>query len=76
MFQLLWLVAAIPFASAALLALFGSRLPRKVVAIAGAGSIGFAAALTLLIGVEFIASCASHASGRHVCWLSDSSLLR
>ena len=56
MFQLLWLVAAVPFASAALLALFGSRLPRKIVAILGAGSIGVAAALTLLIAVEFIAS--------------------
>jgi len=56
MFQLLWLVAAIPFASAALLALFGSRLPRKFVAISGAGSIGFAAALTLLIAAEFVTS--------------------
>lgn len=56
MFRLLWLVAAIPFASAALLALFGSRLPRKVVAVAGAGSIGLAATLTLLISAEFIAS--------------------
>jgi NADH-quinone oxidoreductase subunit L len=54
MFQLLWLVVAIPFASAALLALFGSRLPRKVVALSGAGSIGFAAALSLLIGAEFV----------------------
>jgi NADH-quinone oxidoreductase subunit L len=56
MFQLLWLVASIPFASAALLALIGSRLPRKMVAILGAGSIGFAAALTLLIGAEFVMS--------------------
>jgi len=56
MFQLLWLVAVIPFASAALLALFGSRLPRKFVAISGAGSIGFAAALTLLIAAEFVTS--------------------
>ena len=56
MFQLLWLVVAIPFASAALLALFGSRLPRKFVAISGAGSIGFAAALTLLIAAKFVTS--------------------
>src|SRR3981189_3419712 len=56
MFQLLWLVAAIPFSSAALLALFGSRLPRKIVAISGAGSIGFAAAITLLIAAEFVMS--------------------
>src|ERR1700675_3204831 len=56
MFQLLWLVVAIPFVSAVLLALFGSRLPRKFVAISGAGSIGVAAALTLLIGAEFVTS--------------------
>jgi NADH-quinone oxidoreductase subunit L len=56
MFQLLWLVAAVPFASAALLALFGSRLPRKIIAISGAGSIGFSATLTLLIGAEFVTS--------------------
>lgn len=56
MFQLLWLVAAVPLASAAVLALFGSRLPRKIIAIAGAGSIGFSAALTVLIGGEFITS--------------------
>src|ERR1700738_5615169 len=56
MFQLLWLFVVISFSSAAPLALFGSRLPRKFVAISGAGSIGFAAALTLLIGTEFITS--------------------
>jgi len=56
MFRLLWLVAAIPFASAALLALLGSRLSRRIVAILGAGSVGFAAALSLLIGIEFVMS--------------------
>jgi len=56
MFQLLRLVVAIPLASATLLALFGSRLPRKIVAILGAGSIGFAAVLTMLIAAEFITS--------------------
>jgi len=56
MFRLLWLVAAIPFARAAVLALFGSRLSRRMVAILGAGSVGLAAALTLLIGIEFLMS--------------------
>ena len=56
MARLLWLVTAIPFASAALLALFGSRLSRRMVAILGAGSIGFSAALSLLIGIEFVMS--------------------
>jgi NADH-quinone oxidoreductase subunit L len=56
MFQLLWLVPAIPFSSAALLALFGSRLPRKIAAISGVGSVGSTAALTLLIGAKFVVS--------------------
>jgi NADH-quinone oxidoreductase subunit L len=56
MFRLLWSVAAIPFASAALLALFGSRMSRRMVAILGAGSVVFAAAVTLLIGIEFVSS--------------------
>jgi NADH-quinone oxidoreductase subunit L len=56
MFHLLWLVMAVPFASAALLALLGSRLARITVAILGAGSIGFAAILTILIAAKFITS--------------------
>ena len=56
MFQLLWIIVAIPFTSAALLALFGSRLPRKIVAILGAGSIGLASALTILIAAKFVMS--------------------
>jgi NADH-quinone oxidoreductase subunit L len=54
MLHLLWLVVAIPFASAAVLALFGSTLPRRVVAVLGAGSIGLIAALAMLIGASFI----------------------
>src|SRR5882762_6200370 len=76
MFQLLWLVAAIPFVSAVLLALFGSRLPRKFVAISGAGSIGFTAALTLLIGAEFITSPpAGNAYVQHLwIWMNSGGL--
>src|SRR6267154_2620814 len=76
MFQLLWLVAAIPFVSAVLLALFGSRLPRKFVAISGAGSIGFTAALTLLIGAEVITSPpAGNAYGQRLwIWMNSGGL--
>jgi len=56
MLQLLWLVVAIPFASAVLLALCGSSLPRRAVALLGAGSVGLAAFLTLLICAAFLAS--------------------
>src|ERR1700756_1863104 len=56
MLQLLWLVVAIPIASAVVLALFGSSLSRRSVAVLGAGSVGFAAAITLLIGIKFVLS--------------------
>ena len=68
MFQLLWLVIAIPLTSATLLALFGSRLPRKIVAILGAGSIGFAAVLTMLIAAEFITSPPAGDAYRQHLW--------
>ena len=76
MFQLLWLVVAIPFVSAVLLALFGSRLPRRMVAMLGAGSIGFAAALTLLIGAEFIASPAGNALSSTCGWMNSGGATR
>src|ERR1700756_552773 len=56
MFQLLWLIAAIPFASAALLALLGSSMSRRVVAVLGAGSIGLSAFFAMLISTAFLAS--------------------
>ena len=56
MLQLLWLVVAIPFASAALLALFGSSMSRRVVAVLGAGSIGLSAFFAMLISAAFLAS--------------------
>ncbi|WP_035349644.1 NADH-quinone oxidoreductase subunit L [Edaphobacter aggregans] len=56
MLQLLWLIVAIPFASAAVLALFGSCLSRRAVALLGAGSIGLSAAITLLVTADFITS--------------------
>src|SRR5271154_3872578 len=73
MLQLLWLVVAIPFASAALLALFGSSLPRRVVAVLGAGSIGLSAFFTLMISVAFLASPpAGNAYVQHLwTWMSS-----
>jgi NADH-quinone oxidoreductase subunit L len=56
MLQLLWLVVAIPFASAVLLALCGSSLSRRAVALLGAGSVGLAALVSLIISATFLAS--------------------
>ncbi len=41
MFQLLWLVVAIPFDSAVLLALFGSRLSRNLLGTLMSSTCGF-----------------------------------
>ena len=56
MLQLLWLIPAMPFASALLLAVFGRGLSKRVVAIAGAGSIGLSALISLAIVPAFLAS--------------------
>ncbi|MGV3639183.1 MAG: NADH-quinone oxidoreductase subunit L, partial [Adhaeribacter sp.] len=52
--QLLWLIPALPFASALVLTLTGSRLPHRLVAVLGAGSIIGAALVTLLLGLDFL----------------------
>ncbi|MEJ2536586.1 MAG: proton-conducting transporter membrane subunit, partial [Calditrichia bacterium] len=56
MFQLLWLVPALPFFSFLILALVGKRLPRSLAAILGVGSVGISALLTIGIGIQFISS--------------------
>src|SRR5271154_5375866 len=56
MLHFLWIVVALPFASATVLALFGSRLSHRAVAFLGAGSIGLAAIVSMLIGFSFLSS--------------------
>jgi NADH-quinone oxidoreductase subunit L len=55
MFHLLWLVPAIPFASAALLMIFGPRMDRRSAAFLGCGSIGLSAIISILITWRFLA---------------------
>jgi len=54
--SLLWLIPAIPFFSALLLAVFGPRFSRRSVALFGVGSIGLSALIALGIAADFIAS--------------------
>jgi len=54
--KLLWLIPTLPFLGAFVLVLFGSRLPKKMVPVIGAGSVGLAALITLLVGADFISS--------------------
>ena len=54
MLSLLWLIPAIPFASALILALFGPRLSPKAVAGLGAGSIGASCVVAILVSAAAI----------------------
>jgi len=51
-----WLVPLLPFISSVILILSAGRLPRKLIAILGAGSIGVAALLVLIISLQFMQS--------------------
>ncbi|MBV9083434.1 MAG: hypothetical protein JOZ62_12200, partial [Acidobacteriaceae bacterium] len=54
--SLLWLIPAIPFASAAVLALFGPKLPRRVTALLGAGSVGISALIAIFASIQYFRS--------------------
>jgi NADH-quinone oxidoreductase subunit L len=56
MLDLLYLIPALPFAGFLILALRGRSLSKTVAAFIGAGSVGLSAALSILIGINFIAS--------------------
>ncbi len=56
MSELLWLIPVMPFAGSLILILAGTRLPKNLVPVIGAGSVGLSALITLSIGFEFITS--------------------
>lgn len=56
MYELLWLVPALPFAGFLMLSIFGRVLPKKAVAAVGAGSVGLSAVLALYLGAFYVSS--------------------
>ncbi|MBD1396421.1 NADH-quinone oxidoreductase subunit L [Pontibacter sp. JH31] len=54
--ELLWLIPALPFAGALLLVIFGNRIARGLVSTIGVGSVGISAAITLVLGIEYLSS--------------------
>lgn len=54
MINLLWLIVALPFSGALVLALAGRKLSRTGVSIIGAGSVSLAAIITILAGIDFM----------------------
>jgi NADH-quinone oxidoreductase subunit L len=68
MLRLLWLIPALPAASFVVLTLLNGRLGRRAVAWIGAGSVGLAAAVALLVSFTFIASPPPGDAYRQVLW--------
>jgi len=65
---LLWLIVAIPLASALMLAVLGSRFSRSVVTAWGVGSIGSSAVITMLVAADFVRSPPSDHAYTEVLW--------
>ncbi|HEX5410532.1 MAG TPA: NADH-quinone oxidoreductase subunit L [Terriglobia bacterium] len=56
MLHLLWLIPAFPLASFVVLATLGKRMPRRMVPVLGAGSVGLSAIVSIIITVNFLSS--------------------
>lgn len=68
MISLLWLIPGLPLAGFLTLALCGGRLSRRQVAGVGCGSVGMAACITALVGVDFLRGFPNRASYRQTLW--------
>ncbi len=68
MTNLIVLIPALPLLSFLILVLFGGKLSRKVAGWIGAGSIGVAALLTIIVGISFIKSLPETKSYSVVIW--------
>jgi NADH-quinone oxidoreductase subunit L len=68
MLSLLWLIPALPLASALVLVLFGARFSRRATAVVGVGSIGLSALITILVAVSFFSAPPSGNSYTQVLW--------
>jgi len=56
MLDTIWLIPLLPFLSSVILILAAGALPRKLIAIFGAGSVGLSALVVLSVGLQFTSS--------------------
>jgi NADH-quinone oxidoreductase subunit L len=66
--RLLCLIPALPFASALILVLIGSRLSKRRAAGFGVGSIGLSALITMLVAISFFTAPPAGASYTQLLW--------
>ncbi|MCA9417990.1 MAG: NADH-quinone oxidoreductase subunit L, partial [Candidatus Omnitrophica bacterium] len=68
MLNLLWTIPVFPFLGFLILLFFGERLPRKILALVGAGSVGVSAAVTSLVAYAFITNPPEGHAFHQVLW--------
>lgn len=54
--ELLWLIPVLPYLGALLLIFAGNIIPRKMIPVIGAGSVGLSALVTIIAGQDFLSS--------------------
>ena len=64
----LWLVPSLPLAGFLILILTQGRMPNPLVAMIGAGSIGFAALVALAAGLDFYTTSPPDGAHAQVLW--------
>ena len=60
MLDTIWLIPLLPFLSSVLLIITAGRLPRSLIAILGAGSVGLAAVVVLVVGLQFMSNASPY----------------
>lgn len=68
MMELLWLIVALPVASALVLAVLGSRCSHRVVTALGVGSIGVSAVITMSVAADFVISPPAGHAYTEILW--------
>ncbi len=68
MLETLWLIPTLPLAGFLILALLGSRLSQRAMAVVGVGSIGLTASVAIAIGVSFATSPPPGNAFRQTLW--------
>lgn len=73
MIDLIWLLPALPAAGFAILALTGGRLPERMVAVVGAGSVGLAFLVAALASLQLLRQEQAEATVRLWTWMQAGS---
>ena len=68
MLELLWLVPAIPFAGALVLAVLGARMSHKSVTTVGVGTVAASAIISILIAAEFLSAPPAGSAYTQTLW--------